>query len=74
VIISGHSALDTSTVTGEAVPVGGRPGDAVVGATVNTHGRLVVEATRVGADTSWRRFVRMVEDRTERQGCGAAAC
>ena len=62
VIISGHSALDTSTVTGESVPVEAGPGDAVVGATVNTHGRLVVEATRVGADTQLAQVVRMVEE------------
>jgi Cu+-exporting ATPase len=61
VIISGHSALDASTVTGESVPVEVGPGDAVVGATVNTHGRLVVEATRVGADTQLAQVVRMVE-------------
>jgi Cu+-exporting ATPase len=61
VIISGHSALDTSTVTGEAVPVEVGPDDAVVGATVNTHGQLVVEATRVGADTQLAQVVRMVE-------------
>jgi Cu+-exporting ATPase len=62
VIVSGHSALDTSTVTGEAVPVEAGPGDAVVGATVNTHGRLVVEATRVGADTQLAQVVRMVAE------------
>jgi P-type Cu+ transporter len=61
VIVSGHSALDTSTVTGESVPVEVGPGDSVVGATVNTHGRLVVEATRVGADTQLAQVVRMVE-------------
>lgn len=61
VIISGHSALDASTVTGESVPVEVGPGDAVVGATVNTHGRMVVEATRVGADTQLGQIVRMVE-------------
>ena len=61
VIISGHSALDASTVTGESVPVEVGPGDAVVGATVNTNGRLVVEATRVGADTQLAQVVRMVE-------------
>src|SRR6188472_991158 len=61
VIVSGHSALDSSTVTGESVPVEVGPGDAVVGATVNTHGRLVVEATRVGADTQLAQIVRMVE-------------
>jgi P-type Cu+ transporter len=61
VIVSGHSALDASTVTGESVPVEVGPGDAVVGATVNTHGRLVVEATRVGADTQLAQISRMVE-------------
>jgi Cu+-exporting ATPase len=61
VIVSGHSALDTSTVTGESVPVEVGPGDAVVGATINTHGRLVVEAARVGADTQLAQVVRMVE-------------
>jgi Cu+-exporting ATPase len=61
VIVSGHSALDTSTVTGESVPIEVGPGDDVVGATVNTHGRLVVEATRVGADTQLAQVVRMVE-------------
>ncbi len=60
VIFSGHSALDTSTVTGESVPVEAGPGDSVVGATVNTHGRLVVQATRVGADTQLAQVVRMV--------------
>jgi len=62
VIVSGRSALDTSTVTGESVPVEAGPGDAVVGATVNTHGRLVVEATRVGADTQLAQVVRMVAE------------
>ena len=61
VIVSGHSALDASTVTGESVPVEVGPGDAVVGATVNTHGRLVVEATRVGGDTQLAQVARMVE-------------
>jgi P-type Cu+ transporter len=60
-IVSGHSALDASTVTGESVPVEVGPGDAVVGVTINTHGRLVVEATRVGADTQLAQVVRMVE-------------
>jgi P-type Cu+ transporter len=61
VIVSGHSALDASTVTGESMPVEVGPGDAVIGATVNTHGRLVVDATRVGADTQLAQIVRMVE-------------
>jgi P-type Cu+ transporter len=61
VIVSGHSALDASTVTGESMPVEVGPGDAVIGATVNTHGRLVLDATRVGADTQLAQIVRMVE-------------
>jgi P-type Cu+ transporter len=61
VIISGHSALDTSTVTGESVPVEVGPGDVVVGATLNTHGWLVVAAARVGADTQLAQVVQMVE-------------
>jgi P-type Cu+ transporter len=61
VVVAGHSALDSSTVSGESVPVEVGPGDAVVGATVNTNGRLVVEATRVGADTQLAQVVRMVE-------------
>jgi P-type Cu+ transporter len=61
VVVAGHGALDSSNVTGESVPVEVGPGDAVVGATVNTNGRLVVEATRVGADTQLAQIVRMVE-------------
>src|ERR687897_1903084 len=60
-VVSGHSAMDSSSVTGESVPVEVGPGDAVVGGTVNTHGRLVVEATRVGADTQLAQIARLVE-------------
>ncbi|MDO4911033.1 MAG: heavy metal translocating P-type ATPase [Corynebacterium sp.] len=51
VVIEGHSTVDESMLTGEPLPVEKNPGDAVTGATVNTNGRLVVEATRVGKDT-----------------------
>jgi Cu+-exporting ATPase len=51
VVVEGASAVDASMLTGESLPVEVGPGDAVVGATVNAGGRLVVEATRVGADT-----------------------
>src|SRR5699024_9521811 len=61
-VTAGSSAVDASMVTGESVPVEVSPGDAVVGATVNTGGRLVVEATRVGADTQLAQMARMVED------------
>jgi Cu+-exporting ATPase len=58
----GSSAVDTSMVTGESVPVEVRPGDTVVGGCVNAGGRLVVRATRVGADTQLARMARLVED------------
>ncbi|WP_436704079.1 heavy metal translocating P-type ATPase [Geodermatophilus sp. CPCC 205761] len=62
VITEGSSAVDASMLTGESVPVEGGPGDAVVGATVNAGGRLVVRATRVGADTQLAQMARLVED------------
>ena len=61
-VVEGRSALDTSLLTGEPVPVDVGPGDAVAGATVNTSGRLVVEATRVGADTALARIAQLVTD------------
>ena len=61
VVVGGHSAVDASSITGESVPVEVGPGDAVVGGCVNTHGRLVVEATRVGADTQLAQIARLVE-------------
>ncbi|MBK5217758.1 MAG: heavy metal translocating P-type ATPase, partial [Propionibacteriales bacterium] len=61
-ITSGTSAVDASMLTGEPVPVEVGPGDAVVGATVNAGGRLVVRATRIGADTQLAQMARLVED------------
>src|SRR5690606_15071546 len=61
-VVEGSSAIDRSLVTGESVPVDVVVGDAVTGATVNTDGRLVVEATRVGADTQLAQMARLVED------------
>jgi Cu+-exporting ATPase len=58
----GTSAVDASMVTGESIPVEVGPGDPVVGATVNAGGRLVVRATRVGADTQLAQMARLVED------------
>ncbi len=62
VVVSGESALDMSMLTGESVPVEAGPGDRVVGATVNAGGRLVVRATRVGADTQLAQMAKLVED------------
>ncbi|WP_049567019.1 heavy metal translocating P-type ATPase [Streptomyces sp. SBT349] len=62
VVVEGSSAVDAALLTGESVPTEVAVGDAVTGATLNAGGRLVVEATRVGADTQLARMARMVED------------
>ncbi|MEU8872681.1 heavy metal translocating P-type ATPase [Streptomyces javensis] len=61
-VVEGSSAVDASMLTGESVPVDVGVGDAVAGATVNASGRIVVEATRVGADTQLSRMAKLVED------------
>jgi P-type Cu+ transporter len=62
VVEQGASAVDMSMLTGEALPVEVRPGSAVAGATVNAGGRLVVRATKVGADTALAQIARLVEE------------
>ncbi len=61
-VVEGSSAVDASMLTGESVPVDVSVGDTVTGATVNAGGRLVVEATRIGADTQLARMAKLVED------------
>ena len=61
VVVSGSSAVDRSLLTGESLPAEVGAGDAVVGATVNVGGRLVVRATRVGGDTQLAQMARLVE-------------
>ncbi len=61
-VISGQSAIDSSLLTGESVPVDVVVGDHVTGATLNVGGRLVVEATQVGANTALAQMARLVED------------
>ncbi|MFI6445091.1 heavy metal translocating P-type ATPase [Kitasatospora sp. NPDC050543] len=61
VVVEGASAVDASMLTGESTPVEVTVGDQVTGASVNAGGRLVVEATRVGADTQLARMARLVE-------------
>ena len=61
-VIEGGSAVDAGMLTGESVPVEVGAGDAVVGATVHVGGRLVVRATRVGADTQLAQMARLVEE------------
>ncbi len=61
VVVDGASAVDASMLTGESVPVDVKSGDSVTGATVNTSGRLIVRALRVGADTQLAQMARLVE-------------
>ncbi len=61
VVDSGESAVDQSMLTGESLPVEVELGSAVAGATVNTYGRLVVRATKVGADTALAQIARLVD-------------
>src|SRR4051812_49351373 len=61
-VTEGSSAVDASMLTGESVPVEVGPGDAVVGATVNAGGRLVVRATRIGSATQLAQMARLVEE------------
>lgn len=62
VVLEGASAIDRSMLTGESIPEDVAPGTEVTGATVNTTGRLLVRATRVGADTELAHIAKMVED------------
>ncbi|MFH2071814.1 MAG: heavy metal translocating P-type ATPase [Actinomycetota bacterium] len=61
-IVEGGSSFDESMLTGESIPAGKGPGDAVFGATINQQGRVVIEATRVGGETALAQIVRMVEE------------
>ncbi|HEU0335906.1 MAG TPA: heavy metal translocating P-type ATPase [Gaiellaceae bacterium] len=62
VVVEGASAVDQSMLTGESVPVEVGVGDRVAGATISTYGRLVVQATRVGADTALAQIARLVAE------------
>ncbi len=73
IVESGESAIDQSLLTGESVPVDVGPGAEVAGATINTYGRLVVRATKVGAETALAQIARLVADAQGRQGADPAA-
>jgi Cu+-exporting ATPase len=62
IVVEGASAIDTSMLTGEPVPVEVGPNDSVVGATVNEGGRIVVRATRIGSDTQLAQMAKLVAD------------
>jgi Cu+-exporting ATPase len=62
VVLEGDSAVDQSMLTGESMPVEVAPGEGVAGATINTYGRLVVRATKVGAETALAQIARLVAE------------
>ena len=62
IVLEGTSSVDESMISGEPIPVQKRPGDKVVGATVNANGTLIIEAEKVGADTLLAQIVRMVAE------------
>jgi len=62
IVLEGNSAIDESMVTGEPIPVEKRPGDRVIGATINGTGAVVMRAEKVGADTVLSRIIAMVAD------------
>jgi Cu+-exporting ATPase len=61
VVIEGHSSVDESMLTGESLPLEKRPGDAVIGATLNKLGLIKFEATKVGKETALAQIIRLVE-------------
>jgi len=61
-IISGYSSIDESMVTGESIPVEKKKGDEVIGATINKHGSFRFKATKVGANTTLARIIKLIED------------
>jgi Cu+-exporting ATPase len=62
IVIEGHSAVDESMVTGESIPVEKKPGDEVIGGTVNREGALKIKATKIGNDTFLAQVVKLVEE------------
>ena len=61
-VVSGHSAVDESMLTGESMPVEKAPSDSLYGATLNGHGALYYRATRVGQETALAQIIRLVEE------------
>jgi Cu2+-exporting ATPase len=61
-VLAGESSLDESMVTGESLPVSKKPGDTLIGATINRHGTLRAKATAVGSDTALAQIVKLVQE------------
>lgn len=61
-VIEGRSSVDESMLTGESIPVEKRPGDRVIGATINKNGMLQIKATRVGKETALAQIIKVVEE------------
>ena len=62
VVVEGYSSIDESALTGESIPVEKHVGDKVIGATINTRGRLLCRATKVGDDTTFAQIIKLVEE------------
>jgi Cu+-exporting ATPase len=62
IVVDGRSAVDESMLTGESLPVDKKPGDEIIGATINKQGMLKFEATRVGAETALAQIIRLVQE------------
>jgi P-type E1-E2 ATPase len=61
VVVSGESSVDESIITGESMPVEKRPGDKVIGSTINLQGFLIIRAEKVGSETMLAQIIKMVE-------------
>lgn len=62
IIVSGHTSIDESMVTGESIPIEKKKGDLVIGATINKYGSFQFKATKVGSDTTLSQIIKLIQD------------